>query len=186
MSKQIIYIGLLITLIFSCEGDISLDYEFSDLTLENAENMGEQPVVNSLDSIPAAAYVIRMNLFPVEVSRSRGRYFDTETPPNNVNRPTSIKVSANIDFDLAHPAGSSLNNYFVIFNHSYMHTSPLDDPYITNRYAHLFYEEPMPKYADLLLMQLPEHSDDFIFTVEMELMDGASYSKTTEIIRIYR
>lgn len=156
------------------------------MAAENAENTGAVPVVNTLDSIPASAYVIRLNLFPVEVSRSKGRYFDTETPPRNTNWPLSIVVTANIDFDSEHPAGTSLSDYFVIFNHSYMHTSPLDDPFITNRYTHLFYEEPMPSYADLMLMQVPDFSGDFTFTVSMELNDGTIYSHSTEIIRIYK
>lgn len=186
MFKSVIFLGILITVMLSCEGDISLDYKFTDLTVENAENTGEMPVVNTLDSIPAAAYVIRMNLFPEEVSRSRGRYFDTETPPRNTNRPDSINVFANIDFNLEHPAGASLNEYFVIFNHSYLNTSTLDDPYITNQYSHLFYEEPMPNYADLLLMELPDESGDFEFTVYMKLADGTAFSKTTNLIRIYK
>ncbi len=186
MVKGFIFSGILMAVMLSCEGDISLDYKFTDLTVENAENTGDVPVVNTLDSIPAVAYVIRMNLFPEEVSRSRGRYFDTETPPHNINRPDSINVFSNIDFDSEHPAGTSLNDYFVIFNHSYLNTSPLSDPYITNQYSHLFYENPMPNYADLLLMELPEESRDFEFTVYMKLADGTTFSKTTNLIRIYK
>lgn len=168
----------------SCEGDISLDYEFTDLSVENAENTGGAPVVSPLDSISAASYVLRLNLFPVEVSRSRGRYLDAETPPRNINRPDSINITANLDFDMEHPAGTSLNDYFLILNHNYLHTSTLDDLYITNQYTYLFYDEPLPKYADLLLMEMPEIEGDFIFTVYLELLDGTSFAQSTTLIRL--
>jgi hypothetical protein len=185
LARSLILLSLSI-FFFNCEGDISIDYEFTDLTVEHAENTGDVPVINALDSIPAAAYVLRLNLFPVEVSRGRGRYLDTETPPRNVNWPDSIHVTADIDFDAEHPAGTSLNDYFIIFNHNYMHTSTLDELHITNQYSHLFYDDPLPKYADLLLMELPTETGNFAFTVYFELKDGTNYLKTTESIRIYK
>jgi len=180
---NILILTVLFTLL-SCEGDYSITYEFTGLSIEHAENTGEAPAVTNVDSIPANAYVLRLNLYPKELSRS-GRYLDRETPPTNVNAPDSILVISNMDFDSDHPAGTSLNDFFLIFNHSYFYTSDLEDLLITNQHYDGYYDTPWPEFADLLLTTPPEISGNHKFFVYLRLKDGTEFIDSTNAIKLY-
>ena len=72
-------IGLFVLFFFtSCERNISIDYQFTDRTVEHAQNVGDVSMVSTLDAIPAEAYVLRLNLFPFEDSRTGVCHLDSE------------------------------------------------------------------------------------------------------------
>lgn len=171
-------------LLVSCEGDIYLKYHFSGLEIENADNSGEWPVVSSADSIRKEAYVLRLNLFPVEESRN-GRYLDPETPPINSNPIDSISIFSGTKFNDTLPAGSRLNSVFRIFNRSYWHVYPIDDFKIANVYNSDFMDEPVPEYVDILLIIPPDSIRNYEFYVFMKLRDGTIFLDSTEIIKLY-
>lgn len=175
---------ILVTLLYSCEGDIFIRYHFTGLSVENAQNMGELPAVSIGDSIPKEAYVLRMNLFPVETERT-GRYLDTESPPFNANPIDSIFIYSDKEFNDTLPVGSLLNDLFLIYNGNYMNTSDLNKLEITNVYSGRFNEEPVPKYADLLLMIPPDSTQYFRFYVRIRLNDGTMFLDTTDQVKLY-
>jgi len=167
-----------------CEGDYDITYKFTGLKLEHAENSSHLPLPSSADSIPASTYVLRMNLFPLELSRE-GRYLDRETPPENSNRPDSILVTSTNNFNSTHPAGQSLNDMFLIFNQNYFVTSSLDEIYITNQYAENYFDHPVPEYADLLLTGIADLPRNHSFNVKLFLHDGTVFEDSTTVIRLY-
>lgn len=177
-------ISLLFLFLISCEGDYDITYKFTDLSLEHAENSGKKPIYSNADSISASYYVLRLNLFPVELSR-KGRYLDRETPPGNVNPIDSILVTSNNDFNATHPEGSSLSKMFRILNSNYFHTSSLNKPYISNQYSEDFYTNPLPNYADLLLIGQADLPKNHIFKVKLFFHDGSTLTDSSSVIRLY-
>lgn len=184
MIRIIIYIVPVLWLFSSCEGDYDITYNITGLDVAHAENTGDVPVENTLDSIPGIAYAIRLHLFPVEISRS-GRYLDRETPPSNSNPPDSIHVTCNKDFNASYVAGSLLNDLFLVYNHSYFNVNTLDNIYFTNQYYEDYYDQPIPEFADLLLIESPGLSQDFKFYVSLYLRDGTVFVDSTINIHLY-
>lgn len=182
-------LGLFILIIYSvfivsCEGDITLRYHFTGLSVENAVNTGELPQVTTSDSIPKEAYAIRLYLYPEELSRD-GRYLDPETPPSNSNPIDSIAIYSGTKFNDTLQAGARLNSVFRIFNRNYQHVYPVDDFKIANVYNSDFMDEPVPEYVDLLLIIPPDSIRNYKFHVLMRFKDGTSFLDSTELIRLY-
>jgi hypothetical protein len=170
--------------LFSCEGDIQMTYYYSGLEALHAQNTGEKPELTSLDSIPKEAYVLRLNLFPVESERD-GRYLDPETPPKNSNQVTEIIITSDKDFDSTLIAGSNLNHAFLVYNGNYLATSFLEEINYHSVYTDDFYDDPVPDYVDLLLMIRPDSVQYYRFFVEMTLKDGTVYRDSTSFIKLY-
>ncbi|MFI5203793.1 MAG: hypothetical protein ACHQF2_04795, partial [Flavobacteriales bacterium] len=115
----------------------------------------------------------------------KGRYLDTETEPRCENDIDSIRVTSNMPFSAMYPAGASLNALFLIFNNSYLNTSSLDNPHITNIYSEEFYDKPFPDHVDLLLMVPPDTVLSHTFTVRVKLSDGTVYTDTTTPVVLF-
>ena len=190
MNRKTLLLPLLLLLLigfFSCEGDYHITYKWTGLDAVNADNLGEKPKPSLSDSIPYKAYVLRLNLFPEQLSK-KGRYLDRETPPTNVNYVDSIMITCNKNFSSAYPKGSCLNDCFLIFNDSYLHTSNLHRGTIdiTNRYSSKFMDTPIPEYADLLLIKNPDIvMDSCIFFVFFQLRDKTIFRDSTNRFKLY-
>jgi len=182
--KPLVILFLVVILFSGCEGDYSITYKITGLEVGHAENTGEVPVENTLDSIPGIAYAIRLNLFPIETSRT-GRYLDRETPPSNTNPPDSIHVTCDKEFSSSYPVGSFLNSILLVYNHSYFNVRTLDNVYFTNQYYEGYYDQPLPEFADLLLIESPELSQDYKFYVTLYLSDGTVFIDSTTNIHLY-
>lgn len=171
---------------FGCKKeDYSIRYVFTNLTLENLDNTGELPLPTNSISVPANAYGIRLNLYPVIVSKGDMLIDAYEYPPQNINYIDSIRVTSNNDFNPSHPAGASLNDLFIYFNRSYFSTSTLEAMSIQNNYHEDFYEHPIPDYADLLLISLPDTPSTHVFTVEIHMLDKTVYTNITPPVTLF-
>lgn len=182
--RNILFLSGFLTTLSSCEGDIQMTYYYSGLEALHAQNLGDEPELTSLDSIPKEAYVLRLNLFPIESERD-GRYLDPETPPRNSNQVTEIIISSDKDFDSSLVAGSNLNHTFLIHNGNYLATSFLEEINYHSVYTKDFYDDPVPDYVDLLLMIRPDSVQYYRFFVEMTLKDGTVYRDSTSAIKLY-
>lgn len=182
--KLIVPLFFVLWVCSSCEGDYSIAYNITGLDLSHAENTGEVPIESTLDSIPGIAYAIRLHLYPVELSRS-GRYLDRETPPSNSNPPDSVHVICNKDFNTSYLKGSLLDELFLVYNHSYFNVRTLDNVYFTNQYYEGYYDQPLPEFADLLLVESPDISQEFKFYVTLYLRDGTVFMDSTTNVHLY-
>lgn len=154
-----------------CEGDYLITYRFTGLDAIHAENTGRLPAPTTLDTIPANAYVLRLLLFPEELSR-KGRYLDRETPPDNVNPIRQYNLTSNADFDAAHPKGTSLLDLFQGFDGSFFADG--NSPY--------FYDSPEPAFWDFLLLTPPTLSRSHVFTASITLADGTQFIDSTTTV----
>ena len=174
---------VLLCLCFGCEGDYDIRYEWTGMDVMNADNSGALPSVSNATEISASAYVVRVDLDAVVLS-CEGRYLDRETPPRNVNPLDSIRVSSTHDFDAMHPAGSSLNEYFRVFNGNYNTVTSLDNPDITKQYSADYFDEPYPGHVDLLLVQPPDTTSSHRFIVYFQLSDSTTFIDTASTLTL--
>lgn len=120
-----------------CDESIEILIEASDVHGVHLNNAGEIPVLSSSNVIPAEAYVL-------------GAYFDLEDylaakreiapfclgqkafalscweEYRSVHNIARWDISSLYDFDEAHPAGTLLNEYFVVYNSLDINTSIWD------------------------------------------------------------
>ena len=171
----------------ACHGtgdDFSVKYEFTGMSVENAQNLGELPEPTSLDSIPAVAYVIRVNLFS-DILAEGSAAADTDHPPENFNHVDSIEVTSSSNFGIGFPSGSSLNDNFIQFNSSYFHTFSLDQLRITNYWNEDYKSNPVPSKIELMLLTPPALPSTHVFTVKLYLEDGSVHIDSTAQILLY-
>jgi hypothetical protein len=183
MTKVKIRILLIVLIagLSSCEGDISLGYEWTGMTSENANNTSEFPQADNSGNIPASVFAIKLHMQTVELYRN-GRYLDTETPPRNENSLDSLIITSDQDFNATLTAGSNLTGLFTILNDNYFYTLPADGSegyFITKIYADDFYDKPIVDEIDILLMDAPTNPGPHTFTIKMILKDSTELDHST-------
>ncbi len=174
-------------MLISCEGDILLTYEWIGMEASNADTNEEYPEVNGSDSIPADNYTIKLKMNSKEISKS-GRYYDTETPPRNMNALDSLMITSNSDFDEEHLLGTNLSDLFYFLIGNYFHTLPADGSEgtgITNVYSKGFEDDPMVENIDLVLDKAPTLGQIHQFKVTWILKDGTTFTDETSEITLY-
>lgn len=189
--KTLLFIFSFVSVILfsSCEGDEYVVYRFTSLDLESTNSSQGLPFVSNVDSVKKEIYGLRLYLHPVQVSR-KGRYFDTyESSVSAENQIMKIKISSSDSFDIAHPAYTNLNNYFVYLPGNYLY---LSDPITTEgtikptaKYNDNYAEQNFPEYADLLLIHPPDNFVPRKFYVELTLLGGEFWVDSTAIIKLY-
>ena len=178
---------LLPLLLLACHGsenDFSVKYEFTAISLENAENTGAQPATTTVDSIPAEAYLIKVNLTSETIAEGTA-YADSDHPAENLNPFDSIHVTSNASFGASYPAGSILNEKFVLFNGDYFHVTALDQLSITNSWKDNYDDYPIPGHVHLMLIEPPTLPSTHVFTVQFFLEDGTILVDSTSQITLY-
>lgn len=184
--KWLIPLGCMFLL--GCEGDYYIDYEWTGVNVLLTQNNGPYSEVTEADSISADVFGIQLNMTAVELSRSKGRYLDTEAPPTNINPLDSLIIRSLSDFDSAHKAGSNLSDLFYIINGNYLQTIPADGSegyFVTNIYSPIFYDTPLVETIQLQLISRPDLNKNQQFIVEMILEDSTSFIDTTRIITLH-
>jgi hypothetical protein len=174
-------------LLTACERDQSVVYKATALHLSHvvANNAGTTAFFG--DSCRALNYGVRLALDPAEVSRT-GKIFDTYE--SGVRMSPSIQnifISANGDFDNAHPRGSFLNELFYYFPNNYAFAQALKDTMGFNptaKYMSDYEQQNFPKYADLLLTRPISSSASMKFYVKMLMSDGTVFEDSTNTIRL--
>lgn len=186
MMRRIIFV-LLLVLAFSCENDdYSIKYQFTGLSADHLSNVGSIPELCGCDSIPDNAYGIRLYLYPEIVSVGEANPDAHDYPPINVNRIDSIAITSDKDFDLNHPAGSSLTELFYYFNNGYFYTQPAEPtPYINNYYDIDFKNNPVPSHADFLLSVPAGSTEPHSFYIEIFLLDGLHFTTSLSPVKLY-
>lgn len=177
----------LLALLFACHGsknDFSYIFKFTGITIEHGENLGALPQTTSMDSIPASAYVIRVNLFSEILAEGKAGP-DQDHPVECENSIASLSITSNVDFGTNYPAGTSLNDLFIYFNSSYFNTWTLNDFTVTNAQNSDYAKNPIPQKMDLLLMNPPPLPVNCKFTVAISTYDGTIYTDSTTMIKLY-
>lgn len=134
MKHQFIFkVALLVVLLFfggcsgCCDESIEILIEASDVHGVHLNNAGEFPVLSSSNVIPAEAYVLGA-YFDLQdylaLSREKNRFnfgqrafalscLEEYRMAHDISR---WDIRSLYDFDADHPAGSLLNDYFVVYN----------------------------------------------------------------------
>jgi len=112
--KRLIFIILILSVaafFTGCTKDALLGYDIFAVKFHNDDNSGTMPVDAPTDTIAAKAYAIRMEFFGVITTSNNG--YTEDYVQYNVNKePWRYNIYSLTDFDAAHPAMASLQDYF--------------------------------------------------------------------------
>lgn len=172
---------MFITLILtSCDDDdFSIIYEYTGLEAKNAHNLGERPVVTNWDTIPANTYTIQLAVFPVVVAEGDYHVTDPERYPRNVKSIDSIAITSSSNFNVEYPAGTNLNELFIVFNESYFCTTSVNSFNFHRRCAEDYKDNPITEFIDLMLIGSPSEENEYVFTIDFYFSDDSSFSANT-------
>lgn len=157
--------------ITACKKDI-INYYTNGIVLENYDNCGNF-IRPAGAGVGMGCYVIRVNYQSDQAAFNGVNDEDTYSP---ANLPVSISIYALQAFNAQHPAGSSLNEYFI--------AGPKQNPSANDIVTDFpdtedFYPTHDPD--DLWLMTPPDLPGNYSFVVRMEFNDGVIVSDTTTV-----
>jgi hypothetical protein len=149
-----------------------IDYYTTGIVLENYDNCGDfiKPAGSAVNN---GCYVIRVNYTSDQTSFNGVNDNDRYNPANH---PTSVLIYSLQAFNAQHPAGSSLNEYFIAGPK--LHASAED---IVTGFADTEDFYPTHDPDELWLMQPPEWNGSYSFVLRMEFNDGVVVSDTTTV-----
>jgi len=102
----------LISLVFpGCTKEPDYLYKVTSLGLFNVDNTGTTSVVATSGTVAARAYCIGM-AYTAQVTGSTSGRDPNESGYSLYTKVTHFDITCTTDFDMQHPAGSSLNGYF--------------------------------------------------------------------------
>ncbi|MEN9348748.1 MAG: hypothetical protein RLZZ77_2259 [Bacteroidota bacterium] len=189
MNWKKIYFFIIAYLLVSCEGDQSVRYVFTDLSLEHiSSETGPNQTNDHLDQ-SSTTYGIRCNLSPVETYR-KGRYFDPYESSISCDDPIQfIYITATSDFDLIHPEGSLLNDLFYynpgnLRDAEYLNGDTVA-PYFDMKHLPTYPDSNFPEYADFMLAEPITSSQNIAFIVRMITYSGTAFVDTTSTIQLH-
>jgi hypothetical protein len=167
----------------ACSKHIPAEFEVVSMNLSSSNNTGETPYDANNDSIPKKAYVIKMTL-DEEMRKKRGG--DAQDNGSiNEDQLTSLNISSLSNFDGTHPAGSSLNSYFL----TGLNSSSTISEFISKgmigkgKYDGGNYLESWSSEQYLYLMTPPSTGSQ-TFVVEVGFSDGR-YLKDSVRVKLY-
>lgn len=147
-----------------------IDYYTTGIVLENYDNCGDF-IRPAGDTVGQWCYVVRVN-YKSDQTAFNGVNNDDRYSPANL--PVSVLIYALQPFNAQHPAGASLNEYFVAGPR--LNASAQD---IVTYFADTKDFYPTHEPDDLWLMMPPDSPGRYSFVVRMEFNDGAVVSDTT-------
>lgn len=166
---------------YACSKHIPAVYEIVGMNLGNSNNTGENPFDVSLDSVPKKAYAIKMTLNEVMRTISEGDAQDNGFI--NQDQLTSLSILSLYNFDTTHPAGTSLNSYFL----TSLNSSATVSAFVSKgqigagSYKNGNYTDNWNTDQYLYLMTPPTTSGEQSFVVKIDLSDGRSMSDTINV-----
>lgn len=177
-------------LLFSCREYADSLYEVVDMDANNADNTNEPPILVTSDSVAKKSYAIHLEYTMLY----RGVENDEVTNPNendfrNINTTTSFNVYSLNTFDSIHPAGSSLNDYFLVSSGSpYGSTNTISSIIIKNQIGKGEYSgdvlDTWKSDQYLILMQPPTLNGTYSFVVDIKQSNNNSLIDTVTV-RLY-
>ncbi|HTF04037.1 MAG TPA: hypothetical protein VK826_08425 [Bacteroidia bacterium] len=162
--------------LFSCRKN-TISYLTTGIVLAHYDNCGPflKPAGNSVGD---TGYVLRINY-----TSDQAEFYAVND--NNTyelaNKPVSIAVTSLQSFDATHPAGTSLNDYFMAGPGINSRTEDVVDGFANTQDYY-----PTHDPDDLWLQVPPENTGPYKFIVEMVFDNGITVRDTTTSINIVR
>ena len=185
MNRILVFFSLWL-LITGCRPHKPYKYVIVGVELFNEDNSGTAPVDVTSNGIPAKAYAMRLE-FTSELLNT-GDYHNDESYYSLQNPVKSFNVTSLSDFDNSHPAGTSLNNYFLYGQNTYKISVQDSIPYHVVRQSigsggsQWAQRSNTWKTSDhLLLMQPPVYYGNRSFVIDMIMKD---YTRFTDTITV--
>ena len=161
---------LCLALLFaSCKRDV-ITYYTTDISLSHYDNAGAY-IKPASDTVDDSCYVLRINYTSDQTAYYAVDDRNTYAP---ANQPTSITITSLQAFDPGHPAGSSLNEYFIAGPGM---RSTAEDVISNFMLTQDYYPTHDPD--DLWLMQPPATPGSYRFVVEMDFDNAITVRDTT-------
>ncbi len=171
-----------------------LNYTNCNLTVQNLDNSGAEPIVTNLNTIPKSAFGIRIVVNRNEDTCAKSNKslffqsayaFSCECPPEFQYLPldsiTSVEIITINAFNSEHLGHTEVSEYFYIYQ---KHEFFKINEYINNVKTVLYdFENPTLAF-DLLLMSPPTIGTEHQFEVKVELSDGRILSAQTELLEL--
>lgn len=189
MKSRLLIILFVILLVSSCtkSSDKEAAFKINGLDIYPLDISGEMPEVVWVDSMKMNTYGFRMNLFTSIVKSAK--YFDeNEGSVSCVNGIKAIAITCSDSFAPGFPKGSLLNRRFANFIGSYSELGKIEDNGalgVSRKFYPDYSKNPIPSYADLLLMRAPEWPGTYKFYVKLNLFDNTTLIDSTPLIKLY-
>lgn len=192
-SYTIFFLTSLFLLLLSCSKYSDYLYEVIDVKTDNADNTGNEPISLAIDSISKNAYAIQLEYTMTYKGTNGNHDVEYESSFKNEYSVSAFNVYSLENFDANHPAGTSLNEYFLVsqgspygqYNSSNTITSIIGTGNIGSGKLE---ENGGPSFSNwtskqfLILMQPPTNSGSYSFVVEITQTNNTTISDTTTII----
>jgi hypothetical protein len=175
------FIAQVIFVSCNCPEPLIEYYSNKNFILSNLDNSGKRAVIATRDSVPRAAFGLRLQLNrektafykPVQSAFFQSAYaFSRGCPPPQIiprDSITSLKVLTLNDFNASHLSGSEVSVYFKVFERNSF--TPIEE-YIKQYKTILYSDEQLEEKLDLLLMTPPVLNKHHQFKVVISMSDG--------------
>lgn len=168
------------------------NYTNQTILVNNLDNSGSEPMLATTNSVPKAAFGIRINLSREKTACSNPpRSFFIQSayarkcdcpPPHQLlakDSVSAIQIFTLNDFDSNHPANSEVSEYFKIFKGTSFITI---EEYVAKRRTTLYSDSELEESFDALLMTTPSFNESHQFKILISLSDGRTLEGITSSI----
>ena len=173
-------------LLWGCSKPADFEYKITGMQLHSSDNSGSSPVDNS--NVAAKAFAIRLE-YTLHITGSLSGTDTYESGYRLQNPVTGMNVYSLSNFDLSHPALSSLNDYFLYGSRS----TAVNGNSTISRVMGLQAASGLPQASKvdlntswtssdyLVLMYPPDWTGDRDFVVELGLSDHTQLRDTVHV-----
>lgn len=175
----------------SCSKYDNYLYEVIDVKLGNADNSGEEAVLSTLDSLQKKSYSIQLEYTMKLTGEDGDHIVEGESGYANEYKVSTFNIYSLDSFDINHPAGTSLNDYFLFsrggVNDEYKSSNTISSIVGTGNIGGGNYNGGGPNVDSwnseqyLILMQPPINNGNYTFIVEITQSNNTILSDTTTI-----
>lgn len=165
----------------ACSKHIPSKFEVVSMQLGNSNSTGEKPFDATVDSIPKQAYALKMTL--QEEMRQEMAGDPQSNGFINEDQLIAISIFSLNNFDSLHPAGSSLNSYFL----TQLNAASTIEAFLAKaqlgggKYLEGNYTDTWSTDHYFYLMTPPANPGKYNFVLALELSDGRKMSDTVNV-----
>lgn len=184
--KNLLYSLLVLFCLASCAKHGSYLYETTRIALSNADNGGTK-AIDSLSSVHSKAYAAKLKIHNVITGHTGPAENKSEDSYSRRYSLSYLKLTTLQPFDIAHPAGADISDYFLYYYSSKYTLDYLVEAHVMNSPRISGMGQPDTEFDEsyyFMLMHQPDSSGAYTFRIELKFSDGSSFTDTTHVTLI--